>query len=95
MKNKACKFEKPRWCDYSAQTGGERIRVAAIAGEIQSILDTFATDGEIRQEVVGAYGQENPSCVSISGKLMDGFCAACRKVVAASGATDIRPEKIK
>jgi len=90
----ACKFERNRWCDYSAEKpGGERVRVATIAGELRQVLDTFAADKEIRQGVVDAYGQNDPSCVSIEDKLMDGFCAACRNVVVTSGATNIRHEK--
>jgi len=90
MEREPCKFDSPRWCDYSAQSpDGERVRVATIAGELRSVLNTFTTDEKIREQIVEV-GQCNPYCVAISLSLMAGFCSACRKVVAASGATDIR-----
>jgi|GEM_PF-5281761 hypothetical protein len=94
MEKAACKFESVRWCDYAARKDGQEVRVATIAGDLRPTLQVFMADKEIQQGILDACDTSDPACTSVSGELMDGFCAACRKVVMASGATKhIWPEK--
>ncbi|MDD5041157.1 MAG: hypothetical protein PHX87_00535 [Candidatus Peribacteraceae bacterium] len=94
MEKEVCKFNSQAYCNFSGQPpDGVRVSIATATKGADDVMLVFASDKGIRQQMLDGHLQRNSNCRSIETHLMNGFCAACRKVCAASGITDIREEK--